>query len=157
MTNQSKKYPVKDYLLYLLSRRDYSTAELLFKALQKGHDGVDTKSVITELTEAGLINDLRMAQNLILNYQGYKGKTWIKQKLLLKKIPFTIVEILLSDNEDLNEANEIFRRKVMQKYNITSWKNVDPKTNQKILNYMARQGFSNPWKLLSEWSENEQI
>jgi regulatory protein len=154
---QSPKHLVKDYLLFLLARRDYSTAELLEKALNKGYDGIDTKQSIAELTNAGLINDVRMAENIIANYKGYKGKTWIKQKLLLKKIPFTTVEIMLEETESLNQTNEFFRKKVVQKYHITDWNTIDPKTKQKILHYIARQGFSNPFEVLKQWSNNNHI
>lgn len=154
---QSHNHLVKDYLLFLLTRRDYSTAELLEKALNKGYDGIEVKQAITELTSLGLINDVRMAENIIANYKGYKGKTWIKQKLILKRIPFTTIDILLEEIDGLNQANESFCKKVVQKYNITKWEDVDPKTKQKILNYIARQGFSNPFDVIKEWSNNNMI
>jgi regulatory protein len=148
---------VKDYILFLLTRRDYSTAELLDKSLKKGYDGIDTKSAITELTQAGLINDVRMAENIIASYQGYKGKTWIKQKLMLKKIPFTTIEILLEESENLNQSNESFKKKVMQKYNVNTWDNLDIKVKQKMLHYIARQGFSNPFEVLNSWIKDDEI
>ena len=148
---------VKDYILFLLSRRDYSTAELLDKSLKKGYDGIDTKQAILDLTQAGLINDTRMAENIIASYSGYKGKIWIKQKLMIKKIPYTTIEILLEEVESLNIANESFKKKVMQKYNITSWDNLEIKTKQKMLHYIARQGFSNPFEVLNNWSKNDTI
>jgi regulatory protein len=154
---QSKEYLVKDYLLFLLTRRDYSTAQLIEKALNKGYDGIDTKRAVSELTQAGLINDKRMAENIIEGYQGVKGKVWIKQKLLLKKIPSTTIDILLSDAHDLNQANEMFKRKIIQKYHIDSWENLDPKLKQKILHYIARQGFSNPWDILNSLSKQSDI
>jgi regulatory protein len=150
-------HQVKDYILFLLTRRDYSTAELLEKSLKKGYDGIDTKMAISELTHAGLINDVRMAENIIASYQGYKGKTWIKQKLMLKKIPFTTIEILLEETENLNESNESFKKKVLQKYNINNWLDIDIKTKQKMLHYIARQGFSNPFEVLNTWMKNDEI
>jgi regulatory protein len=154
---KQSQHLVKDYILFLLTRRDYSTAELLEKSLKKGYDGVDTKMAITELTQSGLINDVRMAENIISSYQGYKGKTWIKQKLMIKKIPFTTIDILLEETENLNQSNEIFKKKVMQKYGIDIWETIDPKTKQKMLHYIARQGFSNPFEVLNNWIKDEVI
>jgi SOS response regulatory protein OraA/RecX len=146
------KNKVQDYFYFLLSRRDYSTATLIEKALQKGYDGIDTKVAIKELTESGILNDTRYAENIIITYIGTKGKTWIKQKLMLKKIPYTTIEILLEETENINKANDSLKKKVMNKYAITDWAQIDIKTKQKLLNYLARQGFSNPFELLNSWT-----
>lgn len=148
---------VKDYILFLLTRRDYSTAELLEKSLKKSYDGIDTKQAISDLTQAGLINDVRMAENIITNYIGYKGKTWIKQKLMIKKIPYTTIEIVLEETENVNQANSAFEKKVMKKYSIANWSDLEVKTKQKILHYIARQGFSNPFEVLNSWIKNDNI
>ncbi|MBC7471657.1 MAG: regulatory protein RecX [candidate division SR1 bacterium] len=148
---------VKDYILFLLTRKDYSTAELLEKSLKKNYDGIDIKQAISDLTQIGLINDVRMAENIIANYSGYKGKTWIKQKLMIKKIPYTTIEILLEETEDVNQANDTFKKKVMQKYSINNWYDLEIKTKQKILHYIARQGFPNPFEVLGTWIKNDNI
>ena len=58
-------------------------------------------------------------------------------------------EVLMEDVEQLNQAA------FSQKYNITNWSNLEPKIKQKILHYISRQGFSNPFEILNKWIKND--
>jgi SOS response regulatory protein OraA/RecX len=148
---------VLDYFLYLLNRQDYSTGQLVEKALKKDYAGVDIKTAIAELTAAGYINDDRMAVNLIARYKGIKGKTWIQQKLLYKKIPKeTITRHLIDEEEMLQIPDSSFKEKIKKKYMVTSWQAIDQKVLQKMLHYISRQGFSNPWGIIKSWQQEEE-
>jgi regulatory protein len=160
---EPKKAPPKNlenlrkYILFLLSKRDYSTAILREKSLTKTYLPQDVETVLKEFTDANYINDERLAQNLVTSYLGQKGKVWITQKLMLKKIPREIIEAQFKDPEvEINKTNDWFEARIKSKYNLKTWQNLDPAIKNKIMQYIARQGFSQPWDIMREWLENEE-
>lgn len=56
---------IRQAILSLLTRRDYSERDLLIKLGTKGHDSEEIKLVIAELAQTGLINDRRYTENYI--------------------------------------------------------------------------------------------
>lgn len=57
----SIKKPI-DYALFLLSRKDYTKAELKKKLLSKGYEEKGVEEVLEKLEDLGFLNDLRFAQ-----------------------------------------------------------------------------------------------
>lgn len=141
---------LKQYLLRILAKRDYSLAELMDKASRKGYPGVEIKAVLSELSAQNLINDRRYAENLLHHYASIKGKVWIRQRMRQHKIPEDVIQEILSDF--VSDPGDSLKQKVAAKYGITDWKDLtDPYTRQKISNYLNRQGFGNGFEILERW------
>ncbi len=159
----SKQNPLQ-YLLELLAKRDYSLAMLLQKISLKEYDQAEVTEAIKYLTAKNFINDLRIAENYIAFYYKTKGKNWIRQKCKVKGICESDFELawekyqqdLLHDHEigdpEINQFLEL-KQKVMQKYKLANFANLEPKLKQKIYNYLIYRGF-NPQELLENWKND---
>jgi SOS response regulatory protein OraA/RecX len=142
---------IKNYFYAILAKRDYTTGQLADKGLKKGFPGSEVKQVIRELVSEGLVDDLRLARNIVDHYRTQKGVVWIGQKLKHLKVPNDIIHDVLAKVAIQPDAN--LKRKVEIKYKITDWSQIDPKIKQKILNYLVRQGFPNPVQILRDWTK----
>lgn len=142
---------LRQYYLSILTKQDYSSQDLIDRGLSKGYSGSEIKEVLTWLKEKGFLNDKRMAETIIDRYNGTKGKQWIFQKLKSKKLPQTIIEEVMSEFEQKVDIN--LRNKLIQKYKILDFAKMDPTTKQKVINYIARQGFSQPYTVLKSFEE----
>ena len=153
VANQKKKQVI-NYYLYLLSKRDYTTQELVDKGIARGFTGGEIKIAITQLNDINYLNDRRFVEVALNSYKGTKGKQWIIQKLRRRKVPNAIIEDELEEVEFL--PNDEFEQKVRSKYKVNKFSEIEYKDKQKILNYIARQGFSNVFDIMRQWEENEQ-
>jgi regulatory protein len=151
MTYHISSSNLKQYFLNILSKKDYSVAELIRKGEVKGISGSEVKEAIHWLEEYGYVNDMRYASNLVEHYKPTKGSRWISMKLQQKLIPAHIIDEVLIKLEDT--ATDQIKKKVEQKYSVTDWNNVDPKVMGKIQNFLARQGFTRPFDMINEWKE----
>ncbi|NJL96349.1 regulatory protein RecX [Candidatus Gracilibacteria bacterium] len=144
----------KAYYLYLLAKKDYSLQELIDKAISKGYEDDDISESISELTKKNFINDTRYCQNIIEHYKNYKGPLWIKQKLISKKIPNTII------NQELSKYNLIpsqnLKKKILNKYKIKNFIDLEMSTKQKIVSFLSRSGYNNPFDIISTWEDSDQ-
>jgi regulatory protein len=148
--NLDKKQPkVLNYFMYLVSKRDYTTQELIDKAMKRGHSGAETKVALSFLKDSNYINDKRFVEATLENYKGQKGYFWIVQKLRRRKVPESIIELSLEE-VDFYPSDE-FKRKVFNKYKIDSLTAIDMKLKMKIANYISRQGFNDVFRILREW------
>ena len=189
------------YCFRLLARRDYTRQELRKKALDKGFQETEIQETLDHLQAINAQSDSRVAEDLILGYQGKLGKPKIKQKCREKGIALELFEETWEDLADRAETEdfsdprfpaaecgaafppefdsggvgtriECLRRglspyeqgrgrstadlkaKVMQKYKLTEFSNLDPKTKRKVCNFLQYRGF-NPFYLLSQWQQEE--
>jgi regulatory protein len=142
---------LRNYFLFLLGKRDYSSGILREKALRKGYENTLVSEVITELEGYNYINDTRYGEQMIEQYRGRKGKQYMSMKLVQKKIPRDIIESVLSEEEAEPLApNTQFYQQVIRKYQLTNETIKDPKIKSKVIAFIARQGFGGVWEIYSE-------
>ncbi len=148
---QNSQDQLTKYFLKLLSTRDYSKNELTTKAKAKGFSEEKINQSLNWLESQNFINDQRMAQNLIYHYGQSKGRKWLIQKLKYRQLPN---EVIISVLENFEEQISIeLKNKVAQKYKIENWQDIEPKTKQKILAFLASRGYQNPYSILKQWQE----
>lgn len=149
-----------NYLLKLLSRREYSVYELVKKGKEKGFEESEIADAIEELQEKGYQSDSRLVASLITSSQGKYGKAAIKRKCLEKGIAVNVFEEVwqeqMADTEG-GETGELaqLKAKVMRKYHIDNFQSIDPKTKAKLLNYLNYRGF-NAFAVLRQWQDEEE-
>lgn len=145
------------YYLRLLQNQDYSQAELQAKAKIKGYSDQTIVTVLNLLTQQNLVNDYRLAENLLERYKSEKGIVWLRQKLYQRKLPKAIVEPLLQTQSwpvDLERLKIVLAKK----YRLTKGSDIDqidPKTKGKIINFLLRQGYPNPHELFRQICSDE--
>lgn len=144
------------YLLQLLSRRDYSQEELRRKALTKGFEETEIAETLQYLQEIKVQSDAEVAESVILGYQGKYGKRKIKQKSQEKGIRDDLFERMWEQLADQRETENLsnLKAKVMRKYQLTQFSNLDPKTKRKVCNFLQYRGF-NSFQLLQQWQTEE--
>lgn len=144
------------YCFRLLARRDYTRQELRKKALDKGFQETEIQETLDHLQTINAQSDSRVAEDLILGYQGKLGKPKIKQKCREKGIALELFEETWEDLADRVETEDFsdLKAKVIQKYKLTEFSNLDPKTKRKVCNFLQYRGF-NPFSLLSQWQQEE--
>lgn len=123
----------------MLTRRDYSSYEITQKLKVKGFPIADIGTVVADLCQSGLINELRYVENYIhwRRNRGY-GPQRIFMELQIRGItPETIAEQLeIADNAWFIEA-----RKVWQKHFKGKLPN-DFKTKAKQMRFLQHRGFT---------------
>lgn len=129
-----------NYLINLLSRRDYSSYEIRCKMNEKNFSEQEINHALTHCQQKNWQNDQRFAEHY-LNSRAQKGygANRIRQELKqLKGINSIIIEEVLSQSEiDWSELAE----KVIQKKFAQYQGKLDLKTKQKIWRYMLSHGF----------------
>lgn len=131
------KYSATQYLVYLLSRRDYSERELRQKLKQKEYDADEIEQAIETAQTHQWQSDARFCQHFIRSrsQQGY-GPARLKQELRLKGVADWLITQELENSEiDWFElAERVFQKKCPE-----AW---DLKAKQKMWRYMLSHGFS---------------
>lgn len=145
-----------DYFYYLMGRRDYSVSELRKKGKEKGFDEDVITNAIDQLQEKGYQSDSRLVENMIMYNKGKYGKAMLKRKCFEKGISADIFEEIWSQQGENNEPGELdgLKGKVMRKYHLDNWQNIDPKTKNKVINYLQYRGF-NAFEILKQWQQEE--
>jgi len=144
------------YFFQLLARRDYSSRELTTKGIEKGFSETEIAETLEHLQEINAQSDGRVAEGLILGYQGKYGKPKIKQKCREKGISPTLFEQRwdqLADQLEQDNLSEL-KAKVMRKYHLTQFSHLSPKTKRRVCNFLQYRGF-NPFQLLKQWQTEE--
>lgn len=144
------------YLLQLLSRREYSEEELRKKAVAKGFEDTEIAETLQFLQEINVQSDAGVAESLILGYQGKYGKRKIKEKSRQKGICDDLFEQMWEELADQRETEDLsnLKAKVMRKYQLNQFSDLDPKTKRKVCNFLQYRGF-NPFQLLQQWQTEE--
>lgn len=149
-----------DYFYNILSRRDYSAAELRKKAQEKGFEPSEVLEAIDYLQEMGAQSDSKLTANLISSYIRKYGKSVIRRKCLEKGISVDLFEQAWNEHLEQMEGEETdqlagLKAKVMRKYSIDTFRRLDPKTKSKLWSYLQYRGF-NPFELLETWQREEE-
>ncbi|TCT17270.1 regulatory protein [Bibersteinia trehalosi] len=132
------KYSALNYLLYLLSKRDYSELELKRKLKLKAYTNDEIEQAMSKAQENHWQSDERFCASY-LRYralQGY-GPRRLRQELLQKGIKDWMIQQALDNCEvDWFElAESVFEKKRPQVW--------DLKSKQKMWRYMVSHGFAN--------------
>ncbi|MCL1473093.1 regulatory protein RecX [Argonema antarcticum] len=147
------------YFVNLLSRREYSAYELHKKGKEKGFDESAIADALQEIQSKDYQSDPRLVATLIASSQGKYGKAGIKRKCLEKGIAADVFEEVWDSQVEETEAGETgelaqLKAKLMRKYHIDAFQNIDPKTKAKLINYLNYRGF-NPFEVLQQWQQDE--
>jgi regulatory protein len=147
----------QDYFLYLLSRQEYSARDLSVKGQKKGFDPELITATIDRLQQQGYQSDARLVSTLISASQGKYGKNVVKRKCFEKGIDLELFDRVWEETVDVEESTSSLwqlKDKVMRKYHLNDWQNIDPKTKAKVWRYLQYRGF-NPGDLLEQWQLEE--
>ncbi len=139
---------VRLYFLHLLNKRDYTIGELYSKALVRKYGIADVKEAISTLQSENVVNDFRYATNLAEVYLGKKGKRYFELKLKKHLLPPSIVQQELEKFEEFYSPDS--KRRLLEKYRNLDFQNLTYPEKAKILNFLARQGFTNPNQILQQ-------
>lgn len=146
-----QKSTATQYLIYLLSRRDYSERELRQKLKQKEYDAEEIEQAIEKVQQQNWQSDERFCQHFIRyrSQQGY-GPNRLKQELRLKGVADWLILQQLEESEiDWFELAE----RTFEKKRPAHW---DIKVKQKLWRYMINHGFySEHFTHLMEFNDEE--
>jgi len=147
-------------MLNLLAKKDHSQSEILNKIEKYEFNQIEIDEALKYLKSKNFLNDEKYAYNIINFYYSQKGKNWIKSKIKSKGISENDFELAWQkykeSEEDLDLEFEHLRLKIMTKYQIESFHNIDPNILNKIFNFLVYRGF-NPMELIQKWKELENI
>lgn len=142
---------IKDYSLYLLSKRDYGVKELERKLVLKGYDSIEIKELLEYYLNIGYLNDKKLIDRLI-SYQitNDKSKKQIEVYLLAKGFNNSDVKTSLNVIE-FEEIEKNILEKHVNRYLNTS----KPIQKEKIINRLLNKGFSyhNIKKIIDKYLE----
>lgn len=129
----SLEYKVaKNYLLFLLARRDYLKKTLEDKLKSKEISKKNSEKLLEEFEALGFIDDRRMISSLIKKYQETKSLREIKSLLYKKGVDFKKYQDLFQEISETQEL-EVIKKLVERKKG---------KERQKIFAYLYRKGFT---------------
>ena len=143
LTGEEAYEAAREAALRLLDRRDYASAMLEQKLIEKGFSGENAASVVARLGEVGLVNDRAYAEALArtrFDERGLVGRA-LQLELTRKGIPTDLAsEVIASEitsdaNRDVfDRALELARRKYQS----------SPKARAyaRTTAYLARRGYS---------------
>lgn len=130
------KYTATNYLIYLLSKRDYSAQELRRKLMQKKYETEEIDAALAKARENNWQNDERYCANFI-RYRAQQGigPRRLTQELRLKGVKDYLIAQELENTEiDWFElASQIFEKK-----RPLVW---DLKAKEKMWRFMLGRGF----------------
>ncbi|AKO46083.1 recombination regulator RecX [[Haemophilus] ducreyi] len=132
------KYTAVNYLIYLLSKRDYSEYDLRNKLIQKQYETDEIEHAIQQAQLNNWQNDERYCVSFI-RYRSQQGigPRRLKQELRLKGIKDYLISEQLQNTEIdwFSLAEQLFEKKRPLDWNI--------KVKQKMWRFMLSRGFYN--------------
>ena len=132
---------LKNYTMFLLSRKSYSKKSLFDKLIQKGFEKEDIEKVLNLFDELHIINDEYFAKNLTRTLQARgKGTIYIKNELKRHKIKSERITEILSEPEDEMEEYERAIKVIKKKY--PNFDKEDKDMQRKVGAFLQRRGFS---------------
>lgn len=131
-----------NYVVNLLSRREYSEYEIRQKMAQKAFTDEEIEVTLAKVQERGWQSDVRFTENYLRNRaeRGY-GLRRIRQELNQKGIASCTIEQALEENQDGIDWQAIAQRQLAKKFPHYQEK-LSPKDKQKLWRYMFSHGFS---------------
>lgn len=137
----AKKITPKSYILYMLSRREYSKKELYDKMIAKEYfDKKDIEEALKWAEEYNYISDERFAESNINYKLHHKGNSQIRYLLKDKGISEDIIEETLS--KAIKEEDRAIKTLLKYKDSKIRDKEIDLKIKDKAFRFMASRGFS---------------
>jgi regulatory protein len=131
--------------LRFFSFRDRTEKEAREKLKEKGIDEKTAEEAILWLKQEGLLNDSRFARQWVEGRKERYGRIRLFRELLKKGVEGETARqavSLLSDEEELNSALEIGRRR------LASISPDDPHRREKLASFLLRRGFS--WEIVEK-------
>lgn len=136
LTSTMSKYTAIQYIIYLLSRRDYSEQELRQKMIQKSYLENEIEQAIYDAQSNNWQSDERFCESYIRyrSSAGFGAKK-IQQELQMKGVSNKIISQKLDESEIdwYNLAQKVFNKKKP-----LHW---DLKAKQKMWRFMLGRGF----------------
>ena len=127
------------------SFRDRTEKEAREKLKEKGIDEKTTEEAMLWLKEEGLLNDSRFARQWVEGRKERYGRIRLLRELLKKGVEGETARQavnLLSEEEELNSALEIGRRR------LASISPEDPHRREKLASFLLRRGFT--WEIVEK-------
>ena len=126
--------------LRLLSRRDYTTAEIRARLTDREFDAEEIDAAILSLSEAGLLNDRRVASAHVRTASQVKnrGRLRIRRELEARGIEKTQISEALAELPEADETAGIdtfLRRKRLPS-------KLQPAERRRLIGQLMRRGFS---------------
>jgi len=131
--------------LRFFSFRDRTEKEAREKLKEKGIDEKTAEEAILWLKQEGLLNDSRFARQWVEGRKERYGRIRLFRELLKKGVEGETARqavSLLSEEEELNSALEIGRRR------LASISPDDPHRREKLASFLLRRGFS--WEIVEK-------
>ncbi len=129
-----------NYVLWLLSRKAYTTHQLKERLLKKQASSHTIEQVMAKLEEMKFIDDARYAEQYISSRQRTKGKSKLKQELFQKGLTELTINQTL---EDLSDEQQIASATLLLEKQLSKFQKVEPnKRYAKAYTFLARRGFS---------------
>ncbi len=128
----------KSRAVWYLDRKDRTSKDLFNKLCTAGFDKKAVAKVIGRLTEVGLIDDRRFAENYAERLlEGNTSKREAFAKLLQKGVPYDMAKEVLAENEvdEISQIKKLIERKYRTKLAAENG-------TQKVFAALARKGFS---------------
>tara|TARA_B100002019_G_C21226110_1_gene577441 strand:+ start:984 stop:1451 length:468 start_codon:yes stop_codon:yes gene_type:complete len=140
LKNAEKEQKVRNYLFFLLSKKDYTEFEVLLKLENKDYaDESIAKKVVADFVEEGYIDDERCARILVRSmYENQYGYQKIKEKAYLKKIDENLIDREMGEY-DFSVSCLALADKLVEKIGV---KKEDYKEINKIKRKLLSRGFS---------------
>ena len=123
--------------LGLLARRQRSQRELEQYLTRKGYEKELQEQILNKLSNFGYVNDAAFAKSWVENRRLLKAtsKRRLTQELKQKRIDETIIKDVLAEDE--TDEREVLRDLIIRKRKQTKYQD-----NLKLMQYLARQGYS---------------
>jgi regulatory protein len=131
--------------LRFFSFRDRTEKEAREKLKEKGIDEKTTEEAMLWLKEEGLLNDSRFARQWVEGRKERYGRIRLLRELLKKGVEGETARQavnLLSEEEELNSALEIGRRR------LASISADDSRRREKLASFLLRRGFT--WEIVEK-------
>jgi len=130
----------RSYAIRLLTRRDYTTADIERKLKDRGYETADAAEAIDRLTRDGLLDDRRAGAAHVRASSQIKsrGKLRIARELEARGIPRALARELTADLSADDESGTLAR--VIARMRIPA--TLDRATRQRIVGRLLRRGFS---------------
>jgi len=132
---------LQNYWYGLLARRDYSESELRKKGEEKGYEPEIVSQGIVLFSEQNLINDARLAANIVEFYGTQRGPVWLRTKLIKRGLSREIIGDALENFVPVVDA--VFLHNLLRKYQITARDQVDFALRSKLYRAVAAKGYTN--------------
>ena len=135
LPEKRKPKSAKSYVVWLLSRQEYSAASLRDKLLSKEFSVEEVSAAIAFVQEHGFQSDERFAASKARSNSTRQGNWRVKQELLKKGIPEDIAQAQL----DALPPEEERLARVISRF---QGKEFTSELKQKIYRFLAQRGFS---------------